>query len=138
MSLYSLGGLFSKRGSHLEVFPLEMLCTGGLTFGKMLFSRLYSILVRLCCFKRLFLSVLSESDIISICFRKGKIDFKEYVASLIDLYKNNGAVLCAGIFFLLILSLYLARTRLLGDHRTHTDRDIAQILSQMWFTHGPI
>ncbi len=40
---------------------------------------------------------------------------KEYVASLIGLYKNNGAVLCAGIFFL--------------HHRTHTDREFTQILS---------
>ena len=38
---------------------------------------------------------------------------KEYVASIIELYKNNGAVLCVAINFLCIWSLYLARTLLI-------------------------
>ncbi len=42
---------------------------------------------------------------------------QEYVASLIGLYKNNGAVSCVGIYFLLI------------HHRTHTHPDFTQILS---------
>ena len=33
---------------------------------------------------------------------------KEYVASIIGLYKNNGAVSCVAIHFLFIWSLYLA------------------------------
>ena len=37
---------------------------------------------------------------------------KEYVASLIGLYKNNGAVSCVGINFHLIGPLYHARTQL--------------------------
>ncbi len=52
---------------------------------------------------------------------------KEYVASLIGLYKNNGAVSCAGTFFLLI-------TYTIG----HTDRDVTQILILMRFTHGQL
>ncbi len=36
--------------------------------------------------------------------------FKEYVASLIGLYKNNGAVSCVGINFHSIGPLYNART----------------------------
>ncbi len=31
--------------------------------------------------------------------------FKEYVASLIGVYKNNGAVSCVGIYFPMITSL---------------------------------
>ncbi len=38
---------------------------------------------------------------------------KEYVASLIGLYKNSGAVSCVAINFLLIWSLYLAITLLI-------------------------
>ncbi len=35
---------------------------------------------------------------------------KEYVASLIGLYKNSGAVSCVAIIFLLIWPLYLSKT----------------------------
>ena len=38
---------------------------------------------------------------------------KEYVASLIGLYKTNGPVSCVTIHFLFIWSLYLARTLLI-------------------------
>ena len=38
---------------------------------------------------------------------------KEYVASIIELYKNNGAVSCVAINFLFIWSLSLARTLLI-------------------------
>ncbi len=41
------------------------------------------------------------------------IEHQEYVASLIGLYKNSGAVLCVAINFLLIWSLYLAITQLM-------------------------
>ncbi len=37
---------------------------------------------------------------------------QEYVASLIGLYKNNGAVSCVGLNFHLIRSLYQARNRM--------------------------
>ncbi len=37
---------------------------------------------------------------------------KEYVAGLIGLYKNSGAVSCVGIYFHLIKSLYHTRTQL--------------------------
>ncbi len=43
---------------------------------------------------------------------------KEYVASLIGLYKNNGAVSCVAINFLLTWPLYLSRTRLVSDRST--------------------
>ena len=39
-------------------------------------------------------------------------DIKEYVASLIGLYKNNGAVLHVGNFSLIIQPLYTAQTQL--------------------------
>ncbi len=43
---------------------------------------------------------------------------KEYVSLLISLYKDNGSVSCVGINFLLIRSLYLLRTQLLGAQST--------------------
>ena len=48
---------------------------------------------------------------------------KEYVASLIGLYKNNGAVSCVGIDFHLIRSLYHARTQLV-----HSDTELVTII----------
>ncbi len=53
--------------------------------------------------------------------------YKEYVASLIGLYKNNGAVSCVAIKFLLIL-----------HHKTHKYLGFTQIASWMRFTHGQL
>ncbi len=52
-----------------------------------------------------------------------EVEVKEYVASLIGLYKNNGAVSYIGIYVLLIWSLYLARTHLVGDRFTRNKKE---------------
>ena len=54
---------------------------------------------------------------------KGGMVGKEYVASLIGLYKNNGAVSCVGINFLILQSLYLARTQLVCDRFTQNKKE---------------
>ena len=40
-------------------------------------------------------------------------DAKEYVASIIGLYKTNGAVSCVGDYFPFIYQLYPARTQVI-------------------------
>ncbi len=48
---------------------------------------------------------------------------KEYVASLIGIYKNNCAVSCVGANFVILQSLYLARTQLLCGQFTRNKKE---------------
>ena len=57
---------------------------------------------------------------------------KEYVASITGLYKNNGAVSCVGINFVIFYSLYSIH------HRAHMHHGFTEIASLIGFTHGQL
>ena len=68
-------------------------------------------------------------------FQKGK---KEYVASSIGLYKNNGAVSCVGIDFHLCRSLYHARTQLVHEIKRNMHHGFTETVGFIGSTHGQL